>query len=168
MNRQDKFEHIYRNNFRKLYEAAFRALLDKDDALDCVHDVMVRAYARIEDMDDDSSGYLAVSLRNEIADRIRKMDVARRHSLLIAGDPDEVADDACSDSDERSARIEAINFVAGREFSPAVAWVFDAVFRHGRSYAEAAEDLSISQSAVNKHVVAALKILRKYLKPNTI
>lgn len=37
MDTKESVEQIYRRHFKRLYEMAYRALLDKDDALDCVH-----------------------------------------------------------------------------------------------------------------------------------
>lgn len=162
MNIDNEFEKIYHRHFRRLYEMAYRVLLDKDDALDSVHDVMVRLYTRLDDIAESPGAYLTTAMRNELADRLRRMDIETRHARWIAEDNDEALDAALQEMEERQERLASINEVAKREFTPAVSRVFDAVFRHGRSYAETAADLSISQSTVNKHVVAALKILRNY------
>lgn len=168
MNRKNEFEKIYHRHFRRLYEMAYRVLLDKDDALDSVHDVMVRLYDHLGDMTEEPSAYLTASMRNELSGRLRRMDIETRHARWIAEDNDEALDSGMREMADRHERLSIINNVAEREFTPAVGKVFDAVFRHGRSYAETAADLSISQSTVNKHVVTALKILRNYFKSNRI
>ncbi len=168
MDTKERFEQIYHRHFTRLYEMAYRVLLDKDDALDCVHDVMVRLYSRLSALTEEPGGYLTVAMRHELADRLRRMDIATRHARWIADDEEEALSGADQEAESRRERIEAIDSVAAREFTPAVRRVFDAVFRHGRSYAEVAEDLSISQSAVNKHVVTALRILRNHFRNNRI
>lgn len=158
---QQEFEHIYKTQFRYLYELAYRVIFDKDEALDAVHNVMVRAYDLRHDLTVESArAYLASSLRHELASRLRHMEVEDRYNRWIA-------EDALSDAEDdslvvMSERLSVINRVADSEFTPAVRVVFDSVFRHGRSYSDAATDNGISVSTVNKHVVTALRILRNY------
>lgn len=168
MDRNKSFEQIYNRHFTRLYEMAYRVLLDKEDALDSVHDVMVRLYSRLDALTEEPGAYLTIAMRHELADRLHRMDVATRHARWIADDSDEALDGGMQEADTRRERIEAIDSVVAREFTPAVRRVFDAVFRHGRSYADVADDLSISQSAVNKHVVTALKILRNHFRNKRI
>ncbi len=168
MRQNELFENIYHCHFRRLYEMAFRVLHDKDDALDTVHDVMLGLHAHLDEMKNDPASYLSASLRNRLADRLRKMDLEERHARWIAEDNDEAIDAGFGEEADRQKYIFLINRVVESELSPAVKRVFDAVFRHGRSYADVASDLSISVSTVNKHVVTALKILRQYFKDNQI
>lgn len=168
MEHNELFEQIYHNHFRRLYEMAFRVLHDKDDALDTVHDVMLALHSHLDEVKSSPGPYLTASLRNSLADRLRSMDIAERHARWIAEENDEAIEAGFNDVEHRQELIATINNVAEREFTPAVNRVFDAVFRHNRSYADVAVDLSISVSAVNKHVVKALKILRKYFKENQI
>ena len=83
----------------------------------------------------------------------------------------ELAEPLADEADREDVRLKVRRMaddVLRTEVSEPAANAFNAVFRRGLSYDEAAHDLGVSRATVNKHVVNVLRKLRCTITLNRI
>ena len=139
---------------------ALAMLHDDDLARDAVHDVFARLLERDPDVEPTAS-YLLRAVRNRCLNHIRDCEIHRRvESLYLLDNTDYAAD--WPDPDDL-ARVDA---VVARDLTPQARRVVELRFRSGMPFAEVAEEMGISQTAVFRHLRHALSIIRQKITPN--
>ena len=161
-----EFETIYRTHYGAMFRVAFLRLRDADDAREVVQDAMMRLWQR-QAMPDNVAAFLRMAVLNGAIDRLRAIGLEERAAIVMA----ELAEPLADEADREDVRLKVRRMaddVLRTEVSEPAANAFNAVFRRGLSYDEAAHDLGVSRATVNKHVVNVLRKLRCTITLNRI
>ena len=175
--KEQQLERLFYDNYERMFRLAFALLHDNEEARDVVSEVFSKLWDRFsqeeipKDMakgspknallkQETASAYLMRSVKNACLNIISKK---KRDEKLIKLLPlsDEVMDEEPSRLEERwQATVDCI----AHDLSPQTASIIRMCYGDGCSYRETAEELGISISAVNKHIVKGLRMLREKLK----
>ena len=154
-------EQLYKDYYQRMLTMAQRMLKDADEANDTVSDVFARlADGSLKLPEERPENYLMVTVRNLCLDRIHRMTIRERvERNLTLSQPSMVT------VETDLVRAEEMIAYAERTF-PNMMWrVFQLRFDEGLRYREIAERLGISEVAVYKHLVEALKKLKEKFNP---
>lgn len=161
---QNAFDEMYERYFISLLNAAFKRLQSKDDALEIVQDLFVQLYFKRKQIEHTQNlgGYLQMMLRNKIIDRFREQLVRKKHiyqfqQMKTEADPN--APEATMDVKMLEQKIHAVI----EQLPDKCREVFLLSRFNNLSHQAIAEKLNISVSTVEKHIVKALKIVRKHV-----
>ena len=151
---RERFEALYRENFRAMYLAARRALPNGELAEDAVQSAFLAAWRRLDVLLGSPSprGWLFKALRNTVGDTLRALERLR---ALTAGGAE--ADAAVYD--ERGVLLEYESAQNRAELELLVR-----VFCERESCADVAASLGISIAAVKKRIQRAMERLRAQLE----
>ncbi len=162
--RKEAFEEIYKRFWQELLDAAYRRVKDRETAMELVQGLLVNLYVKREAITLQGSlrSYLHTSLKNRVLNTMRAelvrhtyqqhmlKDGGPRHADAVNGlqlkELQQRIDESCASMPEKCREV----FYLSR--------------REHLSYQHIAEQLGISVSTVEKHMVKALKILRARLK----
>lgn len=149
--KEKQMEQLFRANYERMYRLAFALLHDNEEARDVFsklweHDVK----------EETASSYLMQSVKNACLNLIAQKKRDERLQQLL---PLEVEQDA-----QLEERWQATVHCIDHDLTPQTASVIRLCFGEQMSYKETAEELGISISAVNKHIVKGLRTLRDKLK----
>lgn len=158
MTTSTELETVYMSCHRRLVRIAATLLGDTDDARDTVQDVFLNIIEKPV-ATDKPEAYLTMAVRNRALDRLRSLSRRQRVERMLPLDDDILLSVVDGDDDMADTVAEVNNFVAN-VLSTSVKNVVEEVFYRRHSYREAADNLGISVSTVNKHVVSALRLLR--------
>lgn len=156
---------LYVSECARLRRKVARMIGDQTAASDLVHDIFLRLWRRTEPLEGNDTAYLTRSARNAAIDHLRaeriRTDFVKGtvpeqhagglpspHAVLEAREGLHQVDAAIRALPERTRHIFLLNRV------------------HDSSYPEIAAAMSISVSAVEKHMARALAVLRKALEEN--
>ncbi|MBO9154742.1 RNA polymerase sigma-70 factor [Chitinophaga sp. GCM10012297] len=161
---KEAFEEIYKRFWQELLDAAYRRVKVQETAMELVQSLLVNLYLKRETIHLNNSlrSYLHISLKNKVLNTVRS-DLVRNNyqqHVLKNGEPyqpdavnslqlkelQQQIDESCASMPEKCREV----FYLSR--------------REHLSYQHIAEQLGISVSTVEKHMVKALKILRARLK----
>ena len=153
-------ERLFHDNYERMYRLAYALLHDNEEARDVVGDVFFRLWDKFSG--DEPPAYLLRSVRNACLNIIAKKRRDERFGKLLP------IDDSMQMMNENPIRLEerwqaTLDSIA-HDLTPRTASVIRMCFGDGCSYRETAEELGISVSAVNKHIVKGLRTLRERLK----
>lgn len=151
-------EQLFRTNYERMYRLAFALLHDNEKARDVVSDVFSKLW-EVEIKEETASAYLMRSVKNACMNLIARKE--RDERLLRLLPLEEAIVEVEAQLEERwQATVHCIN----HDLTPQTASVIRLCYGERLSYKETAEELGISISAVNKHIVKGLRTLREKLK----
>lgn len=156
-----EFDTLYRRNYATLYRLAFSLLHDDDDSRDVVNEVFTELLdSGKADEVDNVDGYLFRAVRNRALSYIEKQDMRQRVSRLY---PIEVEISVGYDH-EYDRKLCLVKQFLDSNLTPDARFAMKLVFEQGKSYKEAAGQMGVSVSMINKHVVKTLRLMREQLK----
>lgn len=169
--KEQQLERLFRDHYERMFRLAFALLHDREEARDVVGDVFSRLWNRFsqEGIPKDNllgaataPAYLMRSVRNACLNIVakKKMDERLAKLLPLSGDESSPQEDTNQLERRWQATVDCID----HDLSPQTASVIRMCYEDGCSYRETAEELGISISAVNKHIVKGLRTLREKLK----
>ena len=124
-------------------------------ASDLIQDIFLRLYERSANRPDDAGAYVSRSLRNAVVDHLRAQRVRREFGDAIL--PEQLAPVVPSPHEIVQARQEVMRLDAViRGLPERTRHIFLLNKIHGRTYAEIAEVMGISHSAVEKHMARSM------------
>ncbi len=153
-----QMEQLFRTNYERMYRLAFALLHDNEEARDVVSDV----FSKLWDSDikeDTASAYLMRSVKNACLNLIAQKERDERLQRLLP-----LEDDIAEVDTHLEERWQATVHCIDHDLTPQTASVIRLCYGERMSYKETAEELGISISAVNKHIVKGLRTLRDKLK----
>ena len=154
-------EQLFRENYEQLTALALSLLHDENEARDAVSDVFERLVDGTLHLPlQRTDTYLMVAVRNHCLDRIRHLSLRekiRRHLTLSTP--------SLTPVDTGQQQIEDMMDYALQKLTPQTFRVFQLRFGDGMAYREIAQELSISEVAVYKHLAQALRKLREHFNP---
>lgn len=156
------FEKFFKENYTKAYFLALRLLHDEEASKDVVSDAFELVWnhnknGKVKDV----VPYLFHTVRNVSLDVLRKQAVRSRYTALAR----KMEETYETDTDNREQSIADI-MAAISELTPRTQQIIKACYVERKKYREVAAELNISQSAVKKHVMQALKYLRQKFPKN--
>ena len=160
MQTQDKyFEQLFRKHYERMYRTAYLLLRDPDEAKDAVSDVFERLWQNHTTVRrDTAAAFLVISVRNHCLNRLQQQNVIsinerETKDFTVPAELETIEEDM-----EQTLRNALL------QMTPQKRAILRLRYREELSYKETAEQLGISVSAVNKHIVQALHFLREYFK----
>lgn len=159
MVKQSEIERLFRSNYKLMLIAANRFLHDVDLAHDIVHDV----FADLLDADVSTvtASYLLTAVRYACLKHIRGLSVRERFRNLYSLEySDESNEDTWPDENE----IALINDIVDRNLPEQTRKIVRMRFNGQLSYKEIADELSVSEVTVYKHLHKAFIIIRNQLE----
>ena len=160
MTTTNDIEQLFRAHYTAMYRMAMLVLRDEDVSRDIVHDVFESLLNT--GLTDVSDQYLLRAVRNRCLNHLRGLSTKERILEVYALDEKEIADEEWPD-DETIAKIHE---TVANDLTDACRRVVELRFTDGKSYKEIAEELSISEVAVYKHLRHAIDVLRSKLSQN--
>lgn len=172
--KEQQMERLFHDNYERMYRLAFALLHDNEEARDVVSDVFSRLWDRFSG--DEPPAYLLRSVKNACLNIIAKKKRDEKLAKLLpisddaeqAGNSKVLAEASMQAMNESPKRLEerwqATMDCIDHDLTPQTASVIRMCYGDGCSYRETAEELGISISAVNKHIVKGLRTLREKLK----
>ncbi len=157
------FETFFKKNYDKAFYLAYRITHDDKTSQDIVSDAFELVWKTAHTRNvSNAPSYLFTTVRHLCTDYLRKKTVRdhyARMQLLTAETSSTTTDDL------HEERIERLMTALGK-LSPRTRYVITACFLEHKKYKEVGEALGISVSAVKKHVVKGMRLLRARLKCN--
>lgn len=150
-----EFESIYKRCFSRAMGLAVTLLYDEEEARDVVQHVFASIWeSKLTIANPDAFVYRSV--RNMCINKINTATNRERIKRLYAMEFENIDEDI----DQQIAEVyQALDILTEREQQ-----VVKEIFSNGSSYKEAASNLNISVSTINKHIVNALRNLRNHFK----
>lgn len=156
----DEIEQLFRSNYKAMLVLANRLLRNEEVARDVVHDVFASLLTD-KDLSSVTPAYLLTAVRFACLKHIRSLSVHERFSKLYALDNSEMEDKPWQEEED----VEKINDIIERHLPERSRRVIRLRFSDHMTYREIADELSISEVAVYKHLRHAIDILRHYFQP---
>lgn len=154
MNNSERFQRLMQTREDKLYRIAFSYMTNKEDALDCVQDTMVKAIESIDRLDREEyfDTWVIRILINVCKDALRK----RRNDRSF----DETLDLSSTDSDQD----EVIDLIRSLEkLSDEEREIIHRRYFEDRKIIEISQAMKLKESTVKSKIHRALGKLRKEL-----
>lgn len=159
----DTFETFFKANYDKAFYLAYRITHDDKTSQDIVGDSFELVWKNAREGGvANAYSYLFTIVRHLCTDFLRRKAVRDRYAqmYLFTAETAVVTDD--NPHEERVRRVMA----AMDGLTPRTRDIIKACFIERKQYKEVAAALGISTSAVKKHVVKGLRLLRERLKDN--
>lgn len=159
----DTFETFFKANYDKAFYLAYRITHDGKTSQDIVGDAFELVWKNAREGGvANAYSYLFTIVRHLCTDFLRRKAVRDRYAQmqLLTAETSMVSDDNLRE--ERIRRV----MTAMDDLNPRTRDIIRACFIERKQYREVAADLGISVSAVKKHVVKGLRVLRERLKGN--
>ena len=189
--KEQQLERLFHDHYERMFRLAFALLHDNEEARDVVSEVFSKLWDRFSQEEipkesrskteaskksiskdspskdsflraETASAYLMRSVKNACLNIIsKKKRDERLVKFLPLSDEETIRQEDLSRLEERwQATVDCID----HDLSHQTASVIRMCYGEGCSYRETAEELGISISAVNKHIVKGLRMLREKLK----
>ena len=179
--KEQQLERLFHNHYERMFRLAFALLHDNEEARDVVSDVFSKLWDKFSQeevpkksiskteaskesflREETASAYLMRSVKNACLNIIsKKKRDERLIKFLPLSNEESIRLEEPSRLEERwQATMDCID----HDLSHQTAAVIRMCYGEGCSYRETAEELGISISAVNKHIVKGLRTLREKLK----
>ena len=154
--RAQQFKELFLSEYGRMYKAAYILLGDEDEAKDAVQDVFARLWDGTTPLREESQRtFLLTCVRNRCLNIIAR----RRQNNEL----DELHEFVDSEKDDGEL-IAAINRYVDERLTPQTSRIIKMHYNEEQSYKDISNELGISLSAVNKHIVQGLRKLRSTFK----
>ena len=155
---EQQFERWFKDNYPMMYRLAYSLLEDGEDARDAVHQVFAEMWHRQPHVHQKAlPQYLMIATRNSCLSILRQrksqMAVEREYSRQLSA----------QDLREHDELMDELQRVIDDSLTEQDRRVLTLHYDESMTYAETAQALGISTSAVNKHVTSSLRKIRNIL-----
>lgn len=162
---EEKFmEHLFRIYYAPLCKTVYNITHDTESAEDIVQDVFMKVWRR-KDQIDLSQSIKSYLFRSSVNTALNYLEKNRRSISMEDAEPDHLQ--FSSNATEDDLRYQEVSLridQAVQSLPPKCRTVFALSRFEEMSYAEIADQLSISVKAVEKHMGKALKLMRQRLQ----
>ncbi len=162
MEDKTEFDRMFKEWFARLFSFANHYLQDTEASRDIVHDAFEYIWRNYEKMEADKvRAYLYSIVRSRCIDYIRQQNAQEDYAEFVRK---MTSND--TDTDERLLWEERMRRIrkAMDKLTPLTRHVLESCYNARKSYKEVADELNISVSSVNKHIVKALRVIREEIK----
>lgn len=158
-----EFEAFFKENYTSFYFFALQFTNDEEVSKDIVNDSFELAWTKMNTITIlNLKSYLLGYIRNKCVDYIRHQEVKKKYADFYQQLMLDNMNSRIIDFDERILHVRKVM----QSFSPQTKLIFQECYLKEKKYKEVAEALGISESAVKKHIMKGLKILRKSFVKN--
>ena len=162
MEDKTEFDRMFKEWFARLFFFANHYLQDTEASRDIVHDAFEYVWRNYEKMDSATvKANLYTIVRSRCIDYIRLQNAQEDYAefvLKMTQDDTDTEDRLLWE--ERMMRIRK----AMDKLTPLTRHVLERCYNGRKSYKEVADELNISVSAIHKHIVKALRVIREEIK----
>ena len=156
----DEFDRIYDKYYPQLFYYAYGFVEDSEICRDIVSDVFGQAWENVERLENATVGsFLYSCVRNKCIDYLRHDQAARQYAEYLQ---EAVEDEEGLTPEEYEERMNNVKQIIS-ELPPRPRFVLEQCYFNNKKYREVAEILDVTSSAVKKHIMKALAILRERL-----
>lgn len=156
----EEFDRIYSKYYPQLFYYAYGFIEDSEICRDIVSDVFGQAWENVDRLESVTVGsFLYSCVRNKCIDYLRHDQVARQYAECLQ---EAVEDEEGMTPEEYEERMNQMKQIIS-ELPPRTRFVLEQCYFNNKKYQEVAEILDITSSAVKKHIMKALAILRERL-----
>jgi RNA polymerase sigma-70 factor (ECF subfamily) len=156
--RAQQFKELFHSEYGRMFKAAYILLGDEDEAKDVVQDVFARLWDGTTPLREASQRtFLLTCVRNRSLNLIAQRQNRQEAMLLLTA---EAIDSGTHDEQ----LVEAVNRYVEERLTPQTGRIIKMHYNEERSYKDISNELGISLSAVNKHIVQGLRKLRSTFK----
>lgn len=156
----DEFDRIYDKYYPQLFYYAYGFVEDSEICRDIVSDVFGQAWENVELLENATVGsFLYSCVRNKCIDYLRHDQAARQYAEYLQ---EAVEDEEGLTPEEYEERMNNVKQIIS-ELPPRTRFVLEQCYFNNKKYREVAEILDVTSSAVKKHIMKALAILRERL-----
>lgn len=162
MEDKTEFDRMFKEWFARLFSFANHYLQDTETSRDIVHDAFEYIWRNYEKMEAGKvQAYLYSIVRSRCIDYIRQQNAQEDYAEFVRKMTSNEAD-----TDERLLWEERMKRIhkAMNKLTPLTRHVLESCYNARKSYKEVADELNISVSSVNKHIVKALRLIREEIK----
>ena len=160
--RTEQFEQLFHSEFGRMYKAAYILLGNEDEAKDVVQDVFAQLWAGTIPLREESTrAFLLTCVRNRCLNLIAHRKTTLEAMQLLTP---EVIESGQHDEEI----ITAIEDYIDHRLTTQTGRIIRMHYDEEQSYKEISQQLGISLSAVNKHIVQGLRKLRQTFKTKEV
>ncbi len=155
----EDIEQLFRTHYKEMYRLAYTLLRQPEESRDVVQNVFLQLVERhVEVLPNSARSYLLTATRNGCLNLMAQRQREDRLRMLYPREPSAPPIPV----DEQEQRWKAIDRFIDEDLTPQTARALRLCYGRDMSYREAAQEMGISVSAVNKHLVQALSKLREH------
>ena len=164
MGNEKVFETIFRRYYSSLCSYAFTIIHDLNDAEEVVQDVFLKLWEKHQSIKIHASlkSYLYRAVHNSCLNRLKHQKVKQKHDEHWLSQKETVSEDASKKVREEEIEKAIHDAIEGLPEQCKAVFMLSR-FEH-LTYAEIADNRSISVKTVENHMIKALRILREKLK----
>ena len=157
--REQQFKELFLSEYSRMYKAAYILLGDENEAKDAVQDVFAKLWAGTTPLREETTRtFLLTCVRNRCLNIIaQRRENCEFHELY-----------EFVDSERDEELIAAVNRYVDEKLTPQTSRIIKMHYSEDQSYKEISNELGISLSAVNKHIVQGLRKLRSTFKDRAV
>ena len=156
---EQQFERWFKDNYPMMYRLAYSLLEDGEDARDAVHQVFAEMWHRQPHVHQKAlPQYLMIATRNSC------LSILRQRKAQRAVEKEYSQHLTTQEQREHDELMTELQRVIDDNLTEQDRRVLTLHYDEAMTYAQAAQALGISTSAVNKHVTSSLKKIRNILK----
>ncbi|MDR0394591.1 MAG: RNA polymerase sigma-70 factor [Tannerella sp.] len=158
------FERLFKTNYTSLYFYAFHFINDIEASKDIVSDTFRYVWEHYGEMDPEAvKAYLYTSVRNKCLNYLRHIHVHTQYVEFCRQVSEDFVETEYPELDERTMRLRK----ALDTLPPRTRHILEECYVHKKKYQEVAMQQEISISAVRKHIMKALRVIRtEFAKKN--
>lgn len=152
------FDFLFKEYYPQLYYYAFHLINNMEASKDIVSDAFEFIWANYAKIDKATAkSYLYVYVRNKSIDFLRHQSTHEQYVQIYSELTKSYVETEYQEQDERMMHISK----AMEKLTPHTKHILEECYIQRKKYQEVAEELNISVSAVRKHIVKALQVIRE-------
>ena len=152
------FDFLFKEYYPQLYYYAFHLINNMEASKDIVSDAFEFIWANYAKIDKATAkSYLYVYVRNKSIDFLRHQNTHEQYVQIYSELTKSYVETEYLEQDERMMHISK----AMEKLTPHTRHILEECYIQRKKYQEVAEELNISVSAVRKHIVKALQVIRE-------
>ena len=160
--REQQFKELFLSEYGRMYKAAYILLGDEDEAKDVVQDVFAQLWNGTVPLREVSARtFLLTCVRNRCLNLIAHRKTTLEAMQLLTAE-------AIESGQHDEEIITAIEDYIDHRLTPQTGRIIRMHYDEELSYKEISQQLGISLSAVNKHIVQGLRKLRETFKSKDV
>lgn len=164
MSKTTDFEHFFKDNYQGLFHFALQMVGNDELCRDIVGDAMAEAWKRLDEVGITKlKSFTYRIVHNKCIDFLRHEKVKARYAEFYRSMYEEADDDVFMEAEREIDHLMA----KMNTLSPRTQEVLHLCYFDHKKYVEVADLLGISRSAVHKHIMKALKLLRAEMSKNS-